>query len=256
MSYTDKLKRKFVETNEESELYFLVKYESDCDDDGEFSVVKASQLKLSKTDLDKGKIKHKNQTYEVTILKRGTKSYVDGKASKFQKKQSLDTDVGQKLTVIGMCVFILTLISKKYFRKLNKGNETDQAEEDYVMPAQVTKRPKSKPILYLGLKITIYKIKHHFLVLDSLISSCDDSDGAATPSKHIKSKKSKTSSYFINHLLKVIFNYKKVKLFFQRHQSTMKMNQMKQLQVSKAKVRNLKLVQKYFINHLLKIIFN
>ncbi len=75
--------------------WFLVKY----DNTNEYSVVRAAQIKISKTDGDKGKVTHKNKSYVVTILKRGSESVVRKKALTYQENGSGFSEFSENETI-------------------------------------------------------------------------------------------------------------------------------------------------------------
>ena len=75
--------------------WFLVKY----DNTNEYSVVRAAQIKINKTDGDKGKVTHKNKSYVVTILKRGSESVVRQKALTYQENGSGFSELSENETI-------------------------------------------------------------------------------------------------------------------------------------------------------------
>jgi len=96
MCSTEPLQRKRTRLNrldssddeEMCDLFYLIQYV----DSNEFSVVKNKQIKFDKNSTDTGKIKFKNQYYNINVLKRGTEAYVTSKAEKYQNKQSINTE--------------------------------------------------------------------------------------------------------------------------------------------------------------------
>lgn len=106
MSRSEPLKRKNYEQNlsaaniclsdddEDVDIWHLVVYAGT----NQFSVVRDDKIIIDKHDRKKGFVKDRNRQYECTILKSGSADYVNHKAERYERLESIETTSDERPT--------------------------------------------------------------------------------------------------------------------------------------------------------------